>query len=443
MNHDQKRSVIWHLAPVWSPEIRDIIVGVLQRTALNDTAGLDLLPLLYDHEPCDALALMKRLFESRQDPQACSVLAPVAGAVLLTSLPEDLGSGIISILGSEPTLGRRICRCLLSATRRAANWLSRLPPKAIAELWDWLETQFPGDPYDQEGLCVTVTSSHEMYQFRLGALQNLISRTTPEACAAMEWLMRRRPKDFWLGDPLASMGKAVRGTTWARPDPGSLMRSFEDGRKRLIRTAGDLQGVVLESIRRFEGTLHGSPPSLELWNEITIERKTTWDPKDERNLSNCLARHIERDLSQFGIVANREVQVRPRLGTDPAELVDILVHAAPFDEDGRAGKPVAVVVELKCAWNDGVFEDIERQLYGRYLATQEFAFGIYVVAYFTCEAWNRTGDLRRTRAASRMEIGHLNEKLRAQARALSSCEKRIDALVLDARISNSVGSVIG
>jgi hypothetical protein len=437
VNHDHKRSIIWRLGSVWSPEIKDILIDVLRRKPLKDTAGQDLLQLLYSHEPSEALALTREIFESRQHPEACSVLVPVAGAALITSLPEGLGSEIIGILKSEPALGRRICWCLLGASRRAPNWLSRLRPKANAELWDWLDTQFPGNPYERDDVEGRVTPLHEMHLLHVAVLQSLINRASLEACAAMGWLMWKRPKDFWLGDSLATMRKAARGTAWARPGPVGLMRSFEDARKRLVQTAGDLQAIVLESLRRFEGTLHRSPPSLELWNEVVTGRKTTWDPKHEPNLSSCLKRHIERDLDEFGIIANREVQLRPRLGPESAELVDILVHAVPFDEGGKAGKPVAVVVEVKCAWNDGVLHDMDRQLYGRYLASNEFAFGIYVVAYFTCEAWNRPDDWRRGRAASGMDIGELDAKLQAQARRLSSCEKRIDALVLDARIGDA------
>jgi hypothetical protein len=85
---------------------------------------------------------------------------------------------------------------------------------------------------------------------------------------------------------------------------------------------------------------------------------------------------------------------------------------------------------------------MDRQLYSRYLATSEFEFGIYIVAYFTCEAWNRTKDSRKRSSASTLDIRDLEAKLHAQAKLLSSCEKRVDALVIDARlgIQNATGS---
>ena len=129
------------------------------------------------------------------------------------------------------------------------------------------------------------------------------------------------------------------------------------------------------------------------------------------------------------------MQIRPRLGEDPAQLVDVLVTAVPFMEDGKPGKPVTVVVEVKCAWNPGVLEDMERQLYSRYLGNNELDFGIYVVAYFSCAGWNRPDDARRSSGASGMNIDDIGARLRSQAQTLSSTEKRLEAVVIDARLT--------
>jgi hypothetical protein len=156
---------------------------------------------------------------------------------------------------------------------QARSLLVALPPN----LWrKWVPVLFTY--HDRGG---EVTPAHGMHLFRLAVLQSLISRSTPEACAAMVWLMRQRPGDFWLGDRLAAMRKAARGTLWRCPDPASLMTSFTHVGKRLVRTSGDLQVLLVESTRRFEKRLQGSPPSLELWNEITRRRKRIREPKDE------------------------------------------------------------------------------------------------------------------------------------------------------------------
>lgn len=367
------------------------------------------------------------------------MLVPVAGAVLLTASPAEAGPEIIAILRKERALGLSISWCLSRRVGAGRTWLSALPAQAVVEWWHWLDAEFARSPYEQGVGLTKVTPLHEMSDFRLVVFQNLVSRTNREACAAMGWLMRQRPQDFWLGDYLASMRKAARGTGWRRPDPVALKHFFADPRKRLLQTSGELQAMLLDAIRGFEKKLHGSPPSRELWNERAEGRNKIWDPKDKQNLSDCLKLHIDRDLEEIGIIADREVQVRPLLGADPAQLLDILVQTAPVESAWKSNERAAVVVEVKCAWNQGVLEDMEAQLHDRYLATREFDFGIYIVAYFECDAWNRPNDPRRQRAGRWASIGHLRAELDQQALRLSSAEKRIEAIVLDARISRETG----
>ena len=176
---------------------------------------------------------------------------------------------------------------------------------------------------------------------------------------------------------------------------------------------------------------------MELWNETSIGKKKSWWPKDEMNLSNCLKRFLERDLKERGVLADREVQICPRRGEDPAQVVDILVRAIPFLEDGQPGFPVSVVVEVKCAWNEGVLLDMARQLYERYLKNSEMHFGIYAVAYFYCDAWNWQRDARKSAGESRTAIDVLRESLSTQAASLTSSQKLVESLVIDARLVRS------
>jgi hypothetical protein len=338
---------------------------------------------------------------------------------------------------SATWVGKQIIWSLFRGVGHSSDWISKLSAHSVVEFWLWLEAQFPGDPYDEDDGVHNVTPSHDMFHFRRGVFEHLIKRGTRDACAAMIYLMRKRPNDFWMGDILADMRKAARRASWTRPNPITLMNSFANKENRLIRTAGDLQNTLIESIQKFEATLHAAPPSLELWNDPKENKITVWSPKDENNFSTRLKLHFERDLESRAILSSREVQIRPKLGNDPAQLVDILVQAVPFGEDGKPGKSFTVVVEVKCAWNNGVLEDMEKQLYGRYLANSEYDFGIYVVAYFTCNAWNRPNDARKISGASTMNIDELKTKLCAQAKTLSSSEKRVEVLVINACIAEN------
>jgi hypothetical protein len=437
IDHDNKRRIVMRLDAAWCPAIKAFLLDTINERALKPTTAQDLFQLFITCEPENARAYLEKLFEERKDRSAWSSLIPTVGAVLLVNWPEELGPSIVDVLTLDPPLGERIAWHLLRSGGRHANWIHKLPPHTTATFWDWLEKRFPGDPYDENDGGGSITAAHDMYHLRLGVLESLIRRGTREACAAMADLMRKRPNDFWLGNVLADMRKSARRLIWTRPEPKALMSAFADAEKRLIKTAGDLQLILIESIHKYEETLHEAQPSLELWNCVRDGDEMLWDPKDENNVSDCLKRHFERDLDQRGIFASREVQIRRRFGDDRAQHVDVFVAAIPLSEDGKPGKPVTVVVEVKCAWNQGVHEDMDRQLHARYLSNDTCDFGIYLVAYFTCAAWNRKGDDRVKSGASKMNVGDLRTQLAAQAKGLSTSEKRIDSIVIDARIGGS------
>ncbi len=144
-----------------------------------------------------------------------------------------------------------------------------------------------------------------------------------------------------------------------------------------------------------------------------------------------MKRHIEFDLEKRGIIANREVQITRRFGDTPAELVDLLIQATPIEANGDHARPVSVVVEVKCAWNAGLLDDMEGQLYARYLQ-RDYDFGIYVVAQFACAVWNKEPDWRKGASGTLTPISELQQRLDRQATSLSSQEKNLSAIVIDA-----------
>lgn len=405
----------------------------LERKPLGATAAGDLFELLYEHDVQETRDILLSLIVSRHSPTA-SPLAPTAAAFLMAHAPVEYGKEIIEICIGEPAFGQAVVPRLVRG-RHTPGWLAQIAPHDVGRFWDWLEANFPGDPYekDDDGKLVakSITVSHDIYHFRRGVLDTLLRNGTRAACAAMAELMRKRPQDFWLGNQLAEMRNAARRATWSPPHPRELMQMFADKERRLIRTAGDLHALVIESIKRFDERLHGNPPSTELWNCPSDGKEKIWDPKDENELSNCLKRHIESDLEKRGIIANREVQITRRFGDQATELVDLLVQATPFEENGTQGPCVSVIVEVKCAWNKDLFEDMKQQLYGRYLQ-RDFDFGIYLVAQFACSVWNREPDWRKDAAGTRIPIPELQLRLDEQAGQLSTQEKKVSAIVIDA-----------
>jgi len=434
INHDNKRRILWCLDEVWSREVHAELINAFQKRTITETAAHDLLQILIDNEPDDTRKILQDIFETRDSENTCDLLAPLAGALLLENWPEGQVEYMLNVFDADRELGKRIALQLVRGFNRPHDWVSKLKPLFLARLWDFLETHFEGDPYEKGDGGGTVTIAHTLYHFKLGIFNLLAKTETREACDAMVYLMNKRPAAFWMGSILANMRKGVRRGAWTKAEPKALLNLFADSSKILIKTAGDLHSLLMKSLVEYEKTLHGAPPSTELWNSVADGKSKTWDPKDENNFSDCLKRFFDRELERRGIIANREVQIRRRFGEDAAQLVDILVTAVPIADAGGFGDPVSVVVEVKCAWNNGVFEDMERQLYARYLRNNEYDFGIYVVGYFTCDLWNRTKDGRKLSGASRMGIGEMRGQLERQAKILSSTDKSITSIVIDARI---------
>jgi hypothetical protein len=435
INNDSERPIIWNLKAVWCGEIRRLLLDLLDRKWLKPTATQDVFQVLASLEPKQTELILTAIARGTDDPQACSVHVPVALATLLVNFPATWASHVLDRIKVNPALGRALVPCLVRAYHQPSGWLSEIPPRQLAEFWEWLNKHFPENPFETEDGVGEVTVHHDIYHLRNAVFETLRRSASPEACDAMSELMKRWPNEFWLGDVLAEMRKTRHRRAWVRPSPSALMQSFATTNKRLVRTGGELHGLILESLRRFEAELHGAPPSMELWNETTKGKEKFWWPKNEMNLSTCLKRFFERDLKEWGVIADREVEIHPRLGADRAQLVDVLVRAVPFAEDGRRGAPVTVVVEVKCAWNPGVLLDMERQLYGRYLNNSELHFGIYAVAYFTCDAWNSAGDDRKTTGESPSSVAALRDALLTQATSLSGSQKLVESVIIDARLS--------
>lgn len=97
-------------------------------------------------------------------------------------------------------------------------------------------------------------------------------------------------------------------------------------------------------------------------------------------------------------------------------------------------KSVFLVIEVKGCWNPGVKTSLDSQLAKRYLKENRSSYGIYLVVWFTCDAWDDRDGKRKT-MASKETLADLTSFLDAQASLVSSpngvCVK---SFVLDATL---------
>jgi hypothetical protein len=201
----------------------------------------------------------------------------------------------------------------------------------------------------------------------------------------------------------------------------------------MVESESQLIDVVIESLRRYAEKLQGeTPANFRLWNEQPLG---AWRPKEENRISDELKIHLEDDLARRGVIANREVEIRPGQGDTPGEATDIHVVAVLCSDRREAYQQVRVIVEVKGCWHAEVREAMQTQLRDRYLRDNRCRHGLYVVGWFLCDQWDE--DDYRYVAAKRLmpeNVAATQRLFDDQSRQLSSSSVTLRAFVIDASL---------
>jgi hypothetical protein len=165
-----------------------------------------------------------------------------------------------------------------------------------------------------------------------------------------------------------------------------------------------------------------------LWDGADTKRHK-FRPRDEAFLSNEIARWLRDDLSQRGIVINREVQ--PRLG----QRTDI--HVTAVSREHAPLQNLTVVIEVKGCWNNETRTAIDGQLVGDYLRLNGLTHGIYLVGWFVCDKWDNPQNklTSKTFTEAQQEVVQLAVAYDGKANP-----ERVAAIVLDCRYPDSAAA---
>ena len=122
-------------------------------------------------------------------------------------------------------------------------------------------------------------------------------------------------------------------------------------------------------------------------------------PVDENALSDHVKAFLKQELTDSGIVLNREVEVGRVPGAPVGRRTDIKIDAVRRGENGEAYDTIVAVIETKGCWNAELFTAIQTQLRDDYLKRLGAPLGIYLVGWFDKAKWDAS-DSRRKRAPS-------------------------------------------
>jgi hypothetical protein len=151
-----------------------------------------------------------------------------------------------------------------------------------------------------------------------------------------------------------------------------------------IDNEDDLVIVVLESLDELQRSIRNSPSGdvLDFWDyKRHGGRLSEHRPRSEIDVARKLYSWLREQLgSKHHAIIHREVTVQWDQRRTDIEVVVVPNAQQHWPE-------LAVVVEVKLAWNASVRVDASRQLRDQYIKRTGRRRGIYIVAWFECDVW--------------------------------------------------------
>gem|GEM_PF-2342464 len=287
-------------------------------------------------------------------------------------------------LSTEPGIARRVLNLsIYHATVRELRQLAQLEDGQLEMLILWLTYAFaltPQDVDDWEG-----RPNGRLAAVRTAASFELADRGTPEARDILQRLVEHLGQPFWLRARLDQVRDNLRRNAWEPLPPDALVTLSREVNRRWVRSATDLQELLLESLARFQADLQGEPTTAQvLWFPVK-------DPANRRNIlkyevheenyfSNVLRQHLRQDLQRANLLVKREVEIRPAMGRETGQRTDIFVEAFTRSPTGDKLDVVVVVIEVKLSKHRDITTSLEAQLVD-YLKDQSYKHGIYLVGW--------------------------------------------------------------
>ena len=300
---------------------------------------------------------------------------------------------------------------------RGSGVLQKISEPQLADLHIWLTKEFPPEEYKQPEGSGTVTPKISIGDWRDSVLRVLMDKGTAEACRQIDRVAVALPQYKWIKRyTLVEARRIAAQKSWQPPELGQLFSLVKNHDLRLINSPDELMDSILGSIDKFQQILHSQqqPRVIRLWNQDRRRKKQpviSW-PKDELDLSDELASHLNDDLKDRGIFVGREMVVTR------VNRLDIHIKVFGRDRLDRPTDPSEVIIEVKGCWHPELDTAMETQLVGKYLSANGCHHGIYLVGWFNCDAWNDLSDSRKQKAPN-LSLTQAREKFEQQAEEVS------------------------
>jgi len=227
-------------------------------------------------------------------------------AVAFALAPEQTWDLVWPQITNDEELAKKVMLSVASNLEfEARKHPLQLKPTQYGNLVDLIYSLFPPDA-KVERMDGFVTPRQAVADYRRKVSDALTACTDPEASEALLRLAAKFEDEkivfMWrYRDHLNTR----RRTHWKPPSPNELNKLLARSESRFLSTDTDLFDVVLESLQRFE-TYYANQelPAFErLWRwSKQGNKRTNFQPKDEEDLSDELARWFRDDLQSRGVI---------------------------------------------------------------------------------------------------------------------------------------------
>lgn len=306
------------------------------------------------------------------------------------------------------------------------NYLTGLAEAELEALALWLTYVFHLLPTDVDDW--RDTNPRGKYAgLRTAAVTELATRGTASAWRMLEYLDEQLGRPFWLRGRLDQVRENLRRNAWAPTRPGELIEVSQQAGKRWLKSAADLQELVLESLARLQADLHNE---LAVANILWVPQKeglkqVSHSVRDENFLSDVLRFYLDKDLRRPEVLVKREVEIRKSIGEGTGQRTDLYIDAFSRNETGDKVEVVTVVIEVKLAKNSETETALRGQLVP-YLADQAYKHGIYLIGWHYGQYDNLPGGKKK-------DLPALHQLLQTQTAAVPDTYS-IRTLLLDIRL---------
>lgn len=305
-----------------------------------------------------------------------------------------------------------------------AGLLASLTAAELAKSYEMLSQILPPEEDQLIAGAHWVSPDERARRFRDELITLLASGGTEAGLLELARLSVAYPERLMIRSALLQARFAFFATAWIPPGPDEVAQLMADAERRLVRSDGELLQLVVHTLRLIERE-YNSHADL-LWDRVPKRflggrlDQDGWLPKPEASLSGYLAHELTIRLQGRGMAVNREVLVRPTDTYGAGERTDILVEAVTSTSQGDYFRPnrLALVIEVKGAWNPGLLVEQRTQLAERYMPEVNAGAGIYLVGWFPLEQWAAIRQQGRGRAAAHRPAA-LDALLREQSEQIS------------------------